>query len=174
MHSSASQRLWARAPAISNSTGMSPPALSPAPNGADAPAVTASASGKMTSPTTPSASSSLSRRDASHPPRRPFLVVVVPLLGELFVEDAALRELHHAGAIEEALIERVAELGVEPLAVLLVGQPGVAVRRDHEVAVHRAQPPSSLMYVGFSRASIDWARALICSSLRSLGGRIQN
>src|SRR3979490_1354445 len=30
------------------------------------------------------------------------------------------------------------------------------------------------MYMGFSRASIDAARALICSSLRSLGGRIQN
>src|SRR5687767_14727727 len=53
LHSSASQRLWARAPAMSSSMGVSPPAAKPAPNGADAPEVTASASGKMTSPTTP-------------------------------------------------------------------------------------------------------------------------
>ena len=70
-HSSASHRLWARAPANSSSPGVEPLAPSPAPNGAEAPPLTESASGKMTSPATPSASSSLSRRAASHPPRRP-------------------------------------------------------------------------------------------------------
>ena len=70
-HSSASQRLWARAPAITSGPSVAPVAPNPAPKGADAPPLTASESGKITSPATPSASSSKSRRAASHPPRRP-------------------------------------------------------------------------------------------------------
>ena len=56
------------------------------------------------------------------------LVLALPLLGELLVEDArAARARSCRARSARLLVERVAVLGVEPLAVLLVRQPGVAV-----------------------------------------------
>ena len=71
-HSSASHRLWARAPAMTSSPSSSPELWSPALNGAEAPPPSTSASGKITSPAMPSLSSSASRvvgsYEASLPP----------------------------------------------------------------------------------------------------------
>ena len=65
-------------------------------------------------------------------------------------------------------------LRVEPVAVLLVGQAGVAVGRDHQVAVHAcasSRSARSAWTVGrdSSASSIESARAWIWASIGSLG-----
>ena len=62
---STSHRLWARAPAQARRGSVIMPACSPAPKGGASMPVTESPSGKITSPATPSASSTLSRTAAS-------------------------------------------------------------------------------------------------------------
>ena len=62
---STSQRLWARAPAQASRGSVIMPACNPAPNGGASMPVTESPSAKITSPATPSASSTLSRTSGS-------------------------------------------------------------------------------------------------------------
>ena len=126
-----------RAPAMSSTGSCWLLMPRPAPNGAELPPSTASASGKITSPTTPSASSSLSRRGRVPAAREALFVLGEPLLLELLVAHD-LELLSHRLALGEVRVERVEELRVEVGAVLLVGQAGVTVRRDDHVAVgHR-------------------------------------
>ena len=141
--SSASHRLWAFAPAIRRSMGTSAVAPRPAPNGADAPPVTASASGKMTSPTTPSALSSSSRRRASQPPRSPSAFSLLPLLGELLVAEAAFGQLRPPWRrVPPGAGRRCpGRPGSSHSRYCLVGQPGMTVRRDHHVVLHGCVSP---------------------------------
>ena len=134
-HSSASHRLWARAPARSSSGGVSPVAPSPAPNGADAPEVTESASGKMTSPATPSASSSLSRRPASQPPRRPSSFSACHSSANSSLRNPCSGQLASSAPVRRAhASKRSRYSGSSHSRYSAFGQPGVAVGRDHQVA----------------------------------------
>jgi hypothetical protein len=65
------------------------------------------------------------------------LVLLLPGLGELLVEEPGLGHLRGAGALLEEPVEALPVLRVEPLPVLGPGQPGVGVGRDHQVAAHR-------------------------------------
>ena len=103
-HSSTRNRLWARAPANASSGSSIMPAESPAPNGGDSMPVIASASGKITSAATPSASISLSRCSASYAPRRPSSCVGLP------VGDVVVVQLHLLVALRVALGEELVEL----------------------------------------------------------------
>ena len=77
------------------------------------------------------------------------LLVAEPLLLEVFVAahgDGA-RELvlgDEPGPLLQRLVERVAKLGVEELAVVRSLRPGVAVGRDDQVWVRHHRPPKSL------------------------------
>ena len=140
--SSASQRLWACAPARRSSGSRSPPCPSPAPKGADAPEVTASASGKMTSPATPSASSSLSRRAASQPPRKPSSLSRSHASANSSLRMPRARELVlERGPRALLFVEGVVVLRVEPVPVLQVREPGVAVGRNDHVPLHEPASP---------------------------------
>ena len=156
--SSASQRLWARAPASSSSGAMSPVEPRPAPNGADVPTVTASASGKMTSPATPSASSSLSRRAGVPAAPEPLLVLRVPLLGELLVEEALrLRQLGHALAAPR--VRRRTSRGTRDRATRGTPRSGRPAWQSAEITRYRSSITAPRRRWVSLRVSCDSARA---------------
>ena len=136
-HSSASQRLCARAPAMPSSGSVSPDRPSPVPNGAQVRDSTASASGKMTSPAMPSASSSWSRLSASQPafsasPCSAYQESAKSLLRtpRLVISSSAMPRS------DEELIERGVVLALQIRAVGRGRQPGVAVGRDDQIGIH--------------------------------------
>src|SRR5262249_22752999 len=134
---SARKRLWARAPAYASSGSAIAPAESPAPNGGDSIPVIASASGKITSPATPSASSSLSRCSP-----QPLLVRRLPLVDVVVVELQRLVAVRRPFGQER--VEGVEVPGLEVWPVFLTGQSGMAVGRDDEVALVHRRPPGSV------------------------------
>ena len=161
-HSSASQRLYALAPASMRSGGSPRASTRPAPNGAPMLPVAASGPGKITSAVTPSLSSSLSRFGASQPQRSPpscrlsspsswpnhssWNSSSPPIeigLAQLVLRDEPLPLL-------ERLVERLAVLRVEELAVVRGLRAGVAVGRDDQVVLH-GQPPGCQTFVGACR-----------------------
>ena len=131
----------------------------PAPKGAPILPVTASGPGKTTSPVTPSADSSSSRFLASQPPRSPSSCRLLPsssspnhsswnssLPGEHVVvgaEALAAHLLHERVAFGELVVEAVAVLRVEVLAVHRRVGPRVAVGRDDEVALRHCVSPGA-------------------------------
>jgi len=92
---------------------------------------------------------------------QPLGVLGVPLLGELGVEKALGGHLLLPGPGEDRLVEGLPKLRVEPLAILLVGQAGVAVGRDDQIRVggqgcsHVSFP---CRWVGTGRASTGLGR----------------
>ena len=150
-HSSAAHRLYARAPARRCSGSRVATGLNPAPNGAPMVPVAASGPGNTTSAATPSLSSSLSRVAASHPPRRPISWRLLPSSSSpnhsSLNSSSPMNCVPSASrgaasmmrlALGELLVEVVAELGVEVVAVHGRVRPRVAVGRDHDVVLrHR-------------------------------------
>src|SRR5205807_8961880 len=64
------------------------------------------------------------------------LVLLLPALGEVVVAGHELAD--HGLAPGQVLVERLAMAGVDPVPVALRREAGVAVGRDHQVAVHGA------------------------------------
>ena len=155
----------------------SPLAPSPAPNGADAPPVTASASGKMTSPATPSASSSSSRRAASQPPRRPssFSRSHSSANASLRSPRSASSGLHRgAGGLRTRRTRRGTPGRASPGTARWAGRRGSRKRSPGSGtrAPPRAGRGLDVRRVRHASASSRRERGC-CSSVRSSGGRIQ-
>ena len=88
-------------------------------------------------------------------------VLALPLLGELLVAQPPLGEVGlDDSPCLQVLREGVPVPGVEPLAVLLARQPGVAVRRDHHVPAHACAPfPNISVIILERRAGRSGSRA---------------
>ncbi len=137
-HSSANHRLCARAPAMSNSPSTSPPMPRPAPNGADAPPRDGVGVGEddLTGDTV--GVELLVAVRGVPAPFEPLFVLLVPLLDELvLVATRAHHRRAHLGALHRVVVEGLAILRFEVVAVLRVGKAGVRVRRDDEIALVR-------------------------------------
>ena len=133
-HSSASQRLCARAPAMSSSGAMSPVAPRPAPNGAEAPDGHRVGVGEDDLAGDPVGVELLVAPARVPTAAQALFVLLLPLVGELLVQESlAMASSAIALTLDERGVELLAVLGVEPLAVLRARESGVAVGRDHQV-----------------------------------------
>ena len=113
----------------------------------------------MTSPATPSASSSLSRGGVPIT-FEAFFVLLVPLVDELVrVASRAHHRCPHLLSLRGVVVEALAVLRVEVVAVVLAGKPRVRVGRDHEIAlIHQgfdSSPERAPVRAGISALLMD-------------------
>ena len=150
---SAAHRLYARAPASRCSGSIVATGLNPAPNGAPIVPVAASGPGNITSPVTPSLSSSSSRLVASHAPRMPIswrllpsssspnhssLNSASPMNGDM--PAASRRSSMRAWRWASSTSKSSWYSGVEEVLVDGRVRARVAVGRDDDVVLHGAPP----------------------------------